>query len=74
LQEMAGDNYIKAVRRKLREEIKGLSFTKRSYSLEYAQAALSQGDEKAGLAVLETVKTGISFKDALQRQGRGIGH
>jgi len=64
---LAPETYINAVRRTLRENLTGVSFTKRSYSLDFIQAALSQGDESAGLALLNTLKTGTSFKHALRQ-------
>ncbi|MBC8277961.1 MAG: radical SAM protein [FCB group bacterium] len=72
--DFAGESYLKKTRTKLRKMLKGYNFSRRSASLESAQAVLSQGDETAGLAVLDSVRMGMSLKDALKNRlnpGRG---
>ena len=66
--EYAGETYIRKSRENLRKSLKGFNFSRRSAALETAQAILSKGDENAGLAVLNSIKEGISLKDALKRR------
>ena len=69
-EKFAGESYIKKTRNKLRKALPEISFTRRSVKLEFLQAALSQGGPDAGLAVLDSIKEGISFKDAVKRSYR----
>ena len=66
---MADESYLKKVRRQLRRGLPGVKFVRRSGAMESAQAIISQGDENVGLAVLESVRSGISLKSALNRIG-----
>ena len=66
---MASEPYLKRVRRYLRSELPGMKFSHRSVALETAQAIISQGDENVGLALLDSVQSGISLKNALKRRG-----
>ena len=66
--DFAGEAYIKKTRSDLRKMLIGYNFSRKSASLESAQAILSMGDETAGLAVLDSVRQGISLKDALKNR------
>ena len=65
----ASQGYLKNARARIRKELPGVSFTKRSAAMEAVNAILSAGDENAGLALHDSLKRGISLKQALKERG-----
>ncbi len=62
----AGEKYTRKVRSLLRKSLKGAKFSRKSPSLETAQAILSKGNISIGKAALKSIVDGIAFKSAVK--------
>jgi radical SAM superfamily enzyme YgiQ (UPF0313 family) len=63
------ENYLKKARSVLRKGLPRIKFTPRSAQQEILQALISNGDERVGLALLDSIRQNVSLKQALKQRG-----